>query len=41
MWYINEAGDIAMKSGITPPVELEGMNTILNQEMDKYAEHEK
>ena len=41
MWYINEAGDIAVKSGITPPVELEGMNTILNQEMDKYAEQEK
>lgn len=41
MWYINEAGDIAVKAGITPPVELEGMNTILNKEMDKYAEHEK
>ena len=41
MWYINEAGDIAVKAGVTPPVELEGMNTILNQEMDKYAEHEK
>ena len=30
-----------MKAGVTPPVELEGMNTILKQEMDKYAEHEK
>lgn len=35
-WYLKEAEVICMKLGLTAPTEMEGLNTILQQEKQKY-----